>query len=149
MVILLSAAVDDLGLDTERERELLEVTNAGVCLIIYTGIALGPVWFSTIARDEPPSTTLTDSMTGWEVGQEVDMLVNDDITMMDLTCPAGFEGVVLAPSRPGLHRVRVLARGRSGHYDHVVRKATEEYELTIWPTEGAEDPEVCGNPVPY
>lgn len=131
------------------DRGLLEVTNERTCLVIYTGIAQGPVWMTLTAIEQSPETPLADAIGDWEVAQEVDLVVSAELIFDAPTYFNPIPETAVIPSRPGLHRVRVLARGRSGHYDHVVRKATEEYELTIWPTEGAEDPEVCGNPVPY
>ncbi|WP_329000893.1 hypothetical protein OHA18_41490 [Kribbella sp. NBC_00709] len=40
---------------------------------------------------------------------------------------------VYTPTDPGLHLVRVLARGRTTHYDAVVWEPSEDYDITITP----------------
>lgn len=114
---------------------LLGVCSDGPSAIIRTGCAMGPVWVTFRALDQAPPD-LADSMDGWEVGEEETLDITTDLT---LTAPTSVTALRFeVPTRPGPHRLRVLARGRAEHYDHVVESPTEEYEITIWPVDQTE-----------
>ncbi len=111
---------------------LVDTDDAG--LIVHTGCAAGQVWITIRSRAEPP-TTLADSMLGWEVGEEETVTILEDLTLIS---PLGGDPVIegaFRPRRPGLHRVRVLARGRAENYDSVSQTPTEHYDVTLWPVD--------------
>lgn len=115
----------------DQDARLLNLATDGLSLFVSTGCASGAVTVAVRVLQEPPAD-LNQCMTGWEVGAEQDLLFNGDLY---LRAPTVNEilGVVVAPTTPGPHRVRVLARGRAEHYDQFVDESGEEYEVTFWP----------------
>lgn len=104
---------------------------------IHTGCAMGLVWLTLRSSDRSPGP-LADGLVGWEVGEEATVNISSGLTLIS---PMGNDPVVenaFVPHEPGLHRVRVLARGRARHYDQVSRDPSEEFEVTLWPVDANE-----------
>ena len=75
-------------------------------------------------------------MQGWEIGEEDTLTINTPLQLADFNAyesPTAF-----TPAEPGLHRVRLLAKGRDLRYDEVCESPVESYELTIWPVKTQE-----------
>lgn len=100
-------------------------------VIVRTGCADGPVNVTLRVRTEPLPDLATVGA-GWDVGEQLAVPVMDDLYLAPLMGehPAY---LVYTPSTPGLHLIRVLARGRTTHYDAVVGEPTEDYDITIAP----------------
>lgn len=115
---------DDWPRDT-----ILGVDRSGKGAVVLTGCWGGDVWVTVRPRTTPPPP-LAQSMRGWEVGEENTMVINKPLSAYD-----GNEWGedVYTPTVPGLHRVRMLAKGRAIAYDEVCDPPVEEYEITIWP----------------
>jgi hypothetical protein len=112
----------------------------GPSLVIATGTGGGPVSVSIQVLTAAPNG-LEESLIGWEVGEEEDLFIGGPMT---LYCPqyvGDLHPDALTPSRPGLHRVRVLARGRVTENDG---SSTEEFQLTCWPVTSPEPRRRCG-----
>ncbi|GAA3117366.1 hypothetical protein JOF29_006066 [Kribbella aluminosa] len=114
---------------------LLNISSDGTSLFVSTGCASGTVVLRLKLLTEPPGD-LDQCMEGWEIGAEDDFLLTTNLHLgaptVNMTDP-----LVVTPSSPGPHRVRVLARGRAEHYDQFVGDSGEEYEVIFWPVESA------------
>jgi hypothetical protein len=115
--------------------KLLSVADDGRTLIVSTGCATGPVIVTVRSSDQPPP--LADSLTGWDIGVEDTFEIHDELSVVPWGAGDSYEA--FTPTKPGPHRVRVLARGRAEHYDAAVEEATEEYDISIWPTDSVEE----------
>jgi hypothetical protein len=118
--------------DWERSR-LLGISGRSA-VVISTGCAMGPVRVCVISSDRSPGP-LSDAMVDWEVGEEEDCWIEEAMIFSSPEEAFGIVEDVFVPARPGLHRVRLLARGRATNYDAVVREPTEHYEIRIWPAD--------------
>ncbi|GAA1555345.1 hypothetical protein GCM10009789_05990 [Kribbella sancticallisti] len=100
-------------------------------VIVRTGCADGPVNV-TVRVAEEPLQDLAAASTGWEVGEQLAIPVEDELYLAPLMGenPAY---PVYTPRSPGLHLIRVLSRGRTTHHDVVVWEPSEDYEVTIAP----------------
>jgi len=125
----------DATLDPAWRGRLLAPSEDGHSVIVLTGCASGPVLVTVRSLDTPPAP-LVESMDGWQVGVEDTVDVDGKLNVVCWE-PTEDTYEAFTPNKPGPHRVRVLARGRAEHYDHVVEEATEEYDISIWPTDGA------------
>jgi hypothetical protein len=110
--------------------QVLGIDHTGRAGKILTGCAMGDVWLTVRTRTSPPPA-LAKAMHGWEVGEEETMTIDSALSAVELMGFGAEE--IFTPSRPGLHRVRLLAKGRALQYDEVCRTPIEHYELTIWP----------------
>ncbi|MDX6242203.1 MAG: hypothetical protein QOG10_7148 [Kribbellaceae bacterium] len=119
-------------LDPRQPGRLLAIDPAGPAVIVLTGCAQGPVHLTIHSTDQPP-TALAESMAGWDIGEEDDIYIAGELYALSPLADLP-DGAVFTPAAPGLHRIRVLARGRAAQYDFVVDQPTEEYGVTIWPT---------------
>jgi hypothetical protein len=72
------------------------------------------------------------AVSGWEIGEQMAIAVTTDLYLLPMM-PEDPATLVYTPAAPGLHLVRVLARGRAAHYDAVVAEASEDYAITITP----------------
>lgn len=129
---LLNLAAADLSpvLDPARFKRLFVVMPEGSSLIVFTGCATGLVHVAVRALDEAPGT-LDDGLAGWEIAAEDDVVIDGDLYFL----PAfGLGSVAFKVQTPGLHRVRVCARGRAAHYDAAVDDSQEKYEISFWPS---------------
>lgn len=118
-------------LDPADAGPLLTLDREGPAVIVTTGCAQGPVNVTIrITQDPPPS--LKTAGTGWEIGEQIAVDVTSDLYLLSMT-PEGGGTLVYTAGSPGLHLVRVLARGRAAHYDAIVDEATEDYDITITP----------------
>jgi hypothetical protein len=124
------------------QHKLLTYSPGGPCadegrtLIVSTGCRMGPVLVTVRSLDGTPAP-LADSMAGWDIGVEDTVLIIDDIAVGSWA-PEDPTYQAFTPTEPGPHRVRVQARGRAEHYDAVAWEATEEYDISIWPTDSTE-----------
>ncbi|TCC15471.1 hypothetical protein [Kribbella sindirgiensis] len=99
-------------------------------VIVRTGCADGPVNV-TVRIGVEPLPDLATAGDRWEVGEQLVIPVEGDLYLVP---PMGGPAyVVYTPPTPGLHLVRVLARGRTTHYDAVVWESSEDYDITITP----------------
>jgi hypothetical protein len=115
----------------DQDARLLNVTTDGSSVFVSTGCANGAVTVAVNVLEEPPAA-LDQCIADWEVGAEQDLLLATELYLASPTVNAVAD-LVVAPVSPGLHRVRVLARGRAEHYDQFVEDSGEEYEVTFWP----------------
>lgn len=99
-------------------------------VIISTGCADGPVHV-TVDNGQEPLPDLATAAAGWEVGEQLTITIDNELYLVPLM--GGAAPLAYTPSAPGLHLIRVLARGRTTHYDAVVWEPTEDYEITITP----------------
>jgi hypothetical protein len=127
----------------DQDARLLNVSTDGSSLFVSTGCASGAVTLAVRALAEP-SGDLDQCMAGWEVGAEQDLLLAAELHLGAPTVNV-IARVIVAPTAPGLHRVRVLARGRAEHYDHFVDDSGEEYEVTFWPISAPQGRADAGN----
>ena len=115
----------------DQDARLLNIATDQSSVFISTGCANGTVTIDLRVLDEPPAP-LDSCMAGWEVGAEQDVRIDADLHLGAPTLTM-VEPVTIRPSTPGLHRVRVLARGRAAHYDLFIDESGEEYEVSFWP----------------
>lgn len=101
-------------------------------LLLRTGCSSGRVWVTIRSLDRAPATPLADSLDGWDVGQEVTLTITGDLTLISPLGGSPFVRRAFAPERPGLHRVRALARGRARNRDRVSETPSEEYDVAFW-----------------
>jgi len=117
---------------------LLLVDPANHALIITTGLADGPVWLTVELASVPPSQPSTPPEE-WESLAEVSSELGEPLLVFSpLWTPV--RSPVLTPDRPGLHRVRATARGRSIQVDLRTSTPTEEFVITVWPESEARPP---------
>lgn len=125
---------------------LAHLDTEGTTLFIRTGCAMGAVWVSLRRlTDAAPGLAETFDPDLWEIGQEVTFTITSDLTLMD---PMANDPVIegaFSPVRPGMHRARVLARGRNTNYDRVAVTPTERYDITIWPVDTDTAPTFIGD----
>jgi hypothetical protein len=132
---------DDLYSD---EGRLIGVWD-GPTLGLRTGTDWADVDVTIRAVDAAPPP-LEQSMTGWELGEEVTLRVSEPLHGLD---PVGdhLTEDMFVPGRPGLYRVRALARGRAYDdcdsteetcYDKSEGPVREHYDVTIWPVDHQE-----------
>lgn len=100
-------------------------------VIVRTGCADGPVNV-TVRIGTAPLPDLATAGAGWDVGEELAIPIEGELYLAPLMGenPAY---PVYTPPNPGLHLVRVLARGRTTHYDTVAWEPSEDYDITITP----------------
>ncbi|MFW6773329.1 hypothetical protein ACOACO_03520 [Nocardioides sp. CPCC 205120] len=101
-------------------------------LIVHTGCAYGPVRVTLRMHDEQPSGL--DHT--WEVEELVSITIDDPLDLVELAMEPRrhIPYPTVVPSRPGVHRVRVSARGdRKVNYDLAVWEPNEEYLIDLWP----------------
>ncbi|HEY3562733.1 MAG TPA: hypothetical protein VGL05_34940 [Kribbella sp.] len=90
----------------------------------------------TVRITEEPLPDLATADTEWEVGEELATHLDGELYLAPLMGQSPAYSVY-TPAGPGLHLVRVFARGRTTHYDAVVWEPSEEYEVTITPVSSA------------
>jgi len=113
---------------------LLQLADGGTSVIIETGIAMGAVTINIEQIDQAPGQTLVSALEAWEDGAEATLQIAEPLYLSSLTIENGIFDPVIVPSRPGNHRIRVLARGRySQKHDSGKNVAYEEYQVTAWP----------------
>lgn len=114
----------------------------GPSVILLTGASWADVEVTIRALPGPPAP-LTESLAGWELGEEETVEITEPLHGMD---PIGewYAEDAFVPARPGLYRVRVLVRGRvpfveaeDGSYDKAAGM-NEHYDVSIWPVEDRE-----------
>jgi hypothetical protein len=115
----------------EQDARLLNIASDGSSLFVSTGCANGAVTIAVSVLEEPPAA-LDQCMAGWEVGAEQDLVLAAELFLGAPTVNVA-ANLVVAPASPGLHRVRVLARGRAEYYDQFVDDSGEEYDVKFWP----------------
>lgn len=93
-------------------------------LIVFTGIAHGPVSLTVHARHLPPPALDQDA---WDEIVDVSMTATADVCTDGATLPP------LTIAGPGTYRVRVHARGRDTSPDATVTSPVEEYLIVAWP----------------
>jgi hypothetical protein len=120
--------------------EILMVGSTGRAGKIQTGCAGGDVWLTVRAPASAPGP-LAGAMKGWEVGEEATMTVESPLSVSELFGYRTDAAEIFSPTKPGRHRLRLLAKGRALEYDHVCWTPVESYELTIWPVD-VEEPRV-------
>jgi hypothetical protein len=113
--------------------EVLTVDRNGTAAKVLTGCVMGNVWVTVRPRTTPPPP-LADSMAGWDFGEEDNITVTKPLYGADVSGESWYEKV-FTPTEPGLHRIRVLAKGRTAGADQDVcdGKPVESYDITIWP----------------
>lgn len=121
----------------------LIVTDVSGSLIITTGIADGPVVMTFQEGAGPLGSLPTAPPAGWEMLAEVSVDIAEPLLVSSPTW-APVREPVIDPARPGLHRVRVLARGRGAEYDASVTEASEEFSVAYWREERPTPPLVLG-----
>ncbi|MFF0343157.1 hypothetical protein [Kribbella sp. NPDC004875] len=99
-------------------------------LIILTGGTDGPVDV-TVHIGLEPLPDLAAAADGWDVGQQAAIPIEGDMYLVPLM-GSGSTPLVYTPAAPGLHLVRVLARGRRAHHEGV-DGPNEDYDITITP----------------
>lgn len=115
--------------------------RSGKGAILLTGCWGGDMWVTVRSRTTPPAP-LAQAMKGWEVGEENTMTIRKPLSAFD---GEEWGEQIFTPTVPGLHRVRVLAKGRAIAYDDVCDPPVEEYEITIWPVLAKEPRERRGD----
>lgn len=112
-------------------------------VIIFTGCSDGPVNV-TVHTGQEPLPSLAASATGWEVGEQVTITIHNELYLVPLmgNTPAP---LAFTPQTPGLHLVRVLARGHTTNYDIPTWVPTEDYEITITPVTADPGRQATGN----
>jgi hypothetical protein len=125
--------------DSRDSGPLVSVTDNAAALIIVTGCADGPVLVTTRVTPGPPSQV--DA--GWEAQESVSIVIGEPLRLSSPTWTALHEPVI-TPSVPGPHRVRVSARGRTGH----AMRASRPPLSTTWsrpgPSPGCAPAKPCG-----
>lgn len=123
----------ELGEEAFDTKGMLGVDDSGKGAVLLTGCVMGDVWVTVHSRTTPPSSLAT-SMQGWEVGEEATMSIAKPLYGMDVYAESWYEKV-FTPTAPGLHRVRVLAKGQEAGADEDVceGKPVEYYDITVWP----------------
>jgi hypothetical protein len=112
------------------------ITSDEVLSIVFaTGCRLGPVWVTLHALNGPPPASLqTVTEQGWDEGDEETLSITSPLSVSSPSCYSQQENVFV-PVRPGLHRVRVLARGRWVAWDAILESPLEEFDISVWPVE--------------
>lgn len=125
---------------------VLTVDRKGKAAKVLTGCVMGNVWVTVRPRTTPPPS-LAQSMPGWEFGEEADITVTKPLFGADVYGESWYEKV-FTPTEPGLHRIRVLAKGRTAGADQDVcdGEPVESYDITIWPVPTKEPRIKRGNP---
>ena len=128
-------------------RSLAYLDTEGTTLYVRTGCAMGAVWVVSLRRfsDAPPDLAETFESDVWEIGQEVTFIITSDLTLMEAMANDPVIEGALPPVRPGLHRARILARGRNTSYGRVARTPTERYDISIWPVDTDAAPTLIGD----
>lgn len=126
--------VDPPEYDIDSANDLMQKSDDERSLIITTNIAQGPIGLVVHTLTREPDESFDSALREWECGEEVALIINEDLHISTPTIEqVDVPGAIFSPSKPGRHRLRVLARGRSAHYDHVVEEPTEHFDLTFWP----------------
>ena len=113
----------------------------GPSIICPTGCYVGWVWVTVRALDSSPGPLSEIEHLGWEEGDEVSIPITSRMDMQSPTVSARHRAVYV-PTNPGIHRVRVTARGRWTDYGGIADgDPHEEFEVTIWPTGSSAPPE--------
>lgn len=115
----------------DQDARLLNISTDGSSLFVSTGCANGAITLAVFLLEQS-SAGLDECMADWDVGAEQDLVLVAELHLGAPTVSV-VPRVVVAPTAAGLHRVRVLARGRAEHYDRFVDDSGEEYEVTFWP----------------
>lgn len=128
-----------------RGAKVVVVGEDNRAIAVKTACAAGVVRLVLEELDRP-AVKLEDEMADWDLGAECTLEVREGLTLMS---PIGGRQQVVydavTPVRPGLHRLRVTARGRVGQWDVVTDDPVEEYSLTIWPVDHAEPGRLLGD----
>lgn len=90
----------------------------------------------TVRVVDGPVADLATAGVGWEVREQLVVPVEGELYLAPLDGGSPAYSVYTPPT-PGLHLVRVLARGRTTHYDAVVWEPSEDYDITITPVDSA------------
>ena len=99
-------------------------------LIILTGGTDAPVNV-TVHIERGPLPELAAAAEGWDVGEQAAISIEGDMLLVPLM--GGSAPLIYTPSAPGLHLIRVLARGRRTHHDGITDGPNEVYDITITP----------------
>jgi hypothetical protein len=100
-------------------------------LIILTGGTDAPVNV-TVHIEREPLPDLAAAAEGWDVGEHAAIPIESDMYLVPLM-GGGSTPLIYAPTAPGLHLIRVLARGRRIHHDGITDGPNEDYDITIAP----------------
>ncbi|MGQ0630423.1 MAG: hypothetical protein ACT4P1_05230 [Sporichthyaceae bacterium] len=123
--------------------QVLGVDGSRKAAKLLTGCVYGEFWLTVHARTSAPAP-LAKSMRGWEVGEEEDMMIHQPLFASDLD--GDWYEEIFNPTNPGLHRVRVLAKGRARGFDEdVCDTPIESYDVTIWPVDSPKPRERRGD----
>jgi hypothetical protein len=131
---------------------VLKVTSARTCdvLTLLTGRTYTHVDLTVHMLSGPPQSLNSAVVDGWSVGEEATARITEPLVGLgtyDWQAPD-----IVVPGRPGLYRVRVLARDRvhddAADYDEYPDgqgRATERFDVTLWPVAVASPPELLGS----
>ena len=128
-------AADDAEMATDGLAigRLLSISRTGG-MWLSAACVYGPIWVTVRQLPMVPWEPLPEAMKGWEIGEEATVLVIESLSLYDPI--GGFHAPdVFVPEHPGLHRVRVLARGRAAPDELVQDDPREEYDISLWPLE--------------
>jgi hypothetical protein len=100
-------------------------------LIILTGGTDAPVNV-TVHIEREPLPDLAAAAEGWDVGEQAAIPIEGDMYLVPLM-GSGSTPLIYRPTTPGLHLIRVLARGRRTHHDGITDGPNEDYDITITP----------------
>jgi len=100
-------------------------------MIVYVGASSGAVTVTVEPRDNPPEAVELDE---WEEVAEADVDVPNGQLGVRAIMAESPNLPILSAHGPGLHRVRVHARGRGIAFDVVAFEAVENYLLQAWPS---------------
>jgi hypothetical protein len=111
------------------------VDPVGDALRVRTGIHTGPVTVDLQPHTHAPPVDIEE----WDDVVEVlyDAPARCGISVLMDDVPPDLP--VLNPSGPGLHRVRVHARGRDTDVDGTVFEPVENYLIQMWPSDNADE----------